>query len=249
MDYLKITQEYYSCWLGKSGIISESGVEYVYSEERNRVQAGYGRKFDLWIWRGLDNIIISYGDSAKPKIGLLKDILDGNSTTEEISDAAAKLCNADTAHGVKYVWKGAVGKSLKAKILTEKDYPIYEQFFKSCHPDCKNTDWLKEYFLDMAADKLCCGIMTNGVLASCTDAPESPYMQSAVQEIGINTLPRYRKKGYGADCCLLCAEQIITAGKCPLWSADIKNQASRRLAESIGFDVLGEYIGVCFRQN
>lgn len=246
VDCTKLTLEYYSRWLGINDISTVKGVEFVYSEERNTVQSGYSKKFDLWIWRGSDNIIVSYGDSAFPKIKLLKDRIGINSTTEEISALSAGLYSADTVQGIKFVWKSASGKNRAAKTLSEKDYPAYERFFKLCNPYCENTDWLEEYFLEMTADRACCGVMRDGILVSCTDMPSIPYMCDAMCEIGVNTLPDYRKMGYAADCCLLCVENIIDADKCPLWSAEIGNKASHRLAESIGFEKLGEYIGVYF---
>lgn len=242
----KLTLEYYSYWLGIKDINEVSGIEFVYSAERNTVQPGYNKKFDLWIWLSSDNIIVSYGDSALPKIDLLKYRISIDSTAEKISALSSELYGADTVHGIKFVWKSASAKSRGAKTLTENDYPAYERFFKQCNPCCGNTDWLEEYFLDMTADGFCCGVMQDGILVSCTDLPSVPYMQNSVCEIGVNTLPKYRKMGYAADCCLLCAEHIIETEKCPLWSAEINNKASCRLAESIGFEKLGEYIGVCF---
>lgn len=246
IDCTRLTLEYYSRWLGINDITAVKGAEFVYSAERNTVQSGYDKKFDLWIWCGSDNIIVSYGESALPKIDLLKDRIGINSTAEEISALSAELYGADTVHGIKFLWKSASAKIRSAKTLTENDYPAYERFFKQCNPCCENTDWLEEYFLDMTANGFCCGIMQDGILVSCTDLPSVPYMQNIVCEIGVNTLPKYRKMGYAADCSLLCAEHIIGAGKCPLWSAEISNKASRRLAKSIGFEKLGEYIGVCF---
>lgn len=129
IDYTKLTLEYYSHWLGIKDIIAVNGVEFVYSEERNTVQLGYDKKFDLWIWHGSDNIIVSYGDSALPKIDILKDRIGINSTAEEISGLFAELYGADTVHGIKFVWKSASAKSRIAKTLSKKDYPAYERFF------------------------------------------------------------------------------------------------------------------------
>ena len=60
-------------------------------------------------------------------------------------------------------------------------------------------------------------------------------------DIGIETLPEYRHKGLA----YLAAEQMIRycleQGKCPVWSCDTGNSASRRLAEKLGFSVLSGY--------
>lgn len=70
---------------------------------------------------------------------------------------------------------------------------------------------------------------------SCADAPGVPYMADEVQEIGIATLPEFRRRGYALDACVAAARAHIARGKCPIWSAAWDNIASHRLAEKVGF--------------
>ena len=87
---------------------------------------------------------------------------------------------------------------------------------------------------------LCCGVFMDGLLVSCTDMPIMPYMQESIREIGINTLAAYRGRGCAKAACLQCIHEVLSRGKCPIWSAEAENTASLRLAESVGFVRLGD---------
>ena len=102
--------------------------------------------------------------------------------------------------------------------------------------------WGREYFDEITDNKICCGIIADGQLVCCTDAPGMPYMQETTQEIGINTIGPYRQRGYATDVCLLCIQQILNSSKCPMWSTAANNVASQKLAEAIGFVKFGEHI-------
>ena len=91
---------------------------------------------------------------------------------------------------------------------------------------------------------LCVGIFENSKLVSCSDAPGMPYMQETVQEIGVNTLPEYRGRGYASEVCIKCVKSIIKLGKCPIWSTDIDNAASQKLADKVGFVKFAETLAM-----
>lgn len=65
-----------------------------------------------------------------------------------------------------------------------------------------------------------------------------------MQEIGINTLPEYRKNGFAAAACQKCLREILCHGKVPQWSSAMGNQVSRKLAEKVGFVEFGEVVSM-----
>lgn len=93
------------------------------------------------------------------------------------------------------------------------------------HPNCKNTDWLNEYYIEMITDSLCCSLYTNNILVSCSDSPDMTYMKNEVQEIGINTLDEYKGHEYATDVCIRASKEILNNGICPQWSTMIDNVA------------------------
>ena len=72
-------------------------------------------------------------------------------------------------------------------------------------------------------------------MVSVTDAPGIPYMSDLIVEPGINTLQGYRRCGYGRIAAGAMVEYLLKNGKVPIWSCSAGNQASSRLAESIGY--------------
>ena len=245
MDYLSLTQAYYSAWIGRENVISDSpaGIIFVESEERNKTQYGYSDPMDLWLLHTGDRIFVSYGEKVKPKLEALQKSLSPGMTAAEMAPVLADIFGKTPYHGVKYVYEGRQKAPTRAVVLTQKDVGLYLAFDNALYPsfgDETEDQWAKEYFEDISAKGYCCGVIEDGILASCTDAPGMPYMSDTIQEIGINTLPAYRKKGYAADACLLAISQIIQSGKCPIWATGIDNLPSQRLAKSIGFRVFGE---------
>lgn len=243
MNFQKLTEQYYSLCLGSPDILCDAEDNLLfYSDERNKTVLGYSTQFDIYGLFRNGNIIVSYGDKAKDKINFL--MPDDISDVENFALAISRIYNKQISHHVKFCYQHRYQSNVKSVALKRSDYPAYLSFFKKSNPFCKNTDWVEEYFYDMTDCRLCCGVFDNGILVSCTDAPDMPYLSDKVQEIGINTLNEYRSKGYAADACNLCIQNIIESGKCPQWSCAYDNIASQKLAEKIGFEKFADVITV-----
>jgi len=235
MNFLKITEDYYSQWLGTDALSAINEIQFIYSQERNAVQYGYSKSFDIYCFYQAGKTVISYGDKAREKIHCLRDKVKAHSSLSELKAALCEVYNASPNHNVKFVFDKLQTVNGIARTLCTDNYPAYLDFFKRNNPGCKNTDWVNDYFNEMITNKLCVGIYEDDILVSCTDAPGMPYMSDKVQEVGINTLPYYRGKGYASAACSLCTRNIIESGKCPQWSTEINNTASEKLAYKVGF--------------
>jgi len=246
MDYKKTTEEYYSKWIGPDHIVHENRekVCFIYSSERNKMQHGYSAPFDLWIWRQPCQTIVSYGYKAASCIDLLKKALLFSADDQMVETEVVRLYGRPLLHSIKYVFEKALVHQTNARKLSTSDYSQYLALFRENNPNCGDTGWLKDYFDDITSLGLCFGVFDNGILASCTDAPGMPYMSEQVQEIGINTRQAYRQKGYAADACAACVNEILRCGKCPQWSTSIDNRASQKLAAKIGFIKLADVFTV-----
>lgn len=236
MDYLKVTKAYYSHWLGVDiDSVQKHDALLTYSEICNSVQAGYSRTFDLYLFKTEDRLIISYGNKACENISRLQSSVSCLSSVEDIQDKMAEIFRSQLTHAIKYLFKKLPVIQTNAISLTTDDYDDYLDFFRRQHPDCKDTDWVYDCFIENIRRAGLFAIKTDGKIVSCASTPMMPFLIDMVQEIGADTLPAYRRKGHSTAACAACVEAIVQSGKCPLWSTSIDNQASQKLAAKIGF--------------
>lgn len=238
------TYGYYSQWLGRADILNDDfqGIRYIYSAERNVAQTGYARPFDLYLFCQPDRMVVSYGDKLTDRIDALKagfetvvEIGDLYSQLQKLPRTLTEIFGVSPGHSVKFVFDRPADLDTKSRLLLKSEYEDYLDFFLANNPGCKDTGWVREYFDEMAEGGFCCGFFEDGKLVSCTDAPDMPYMADIVREIGINTRPGYRGRGYAADACAACIKQMLQRDICPLWSTSADNGASLKLAGKVGF--------------
>ena len=60
-------------------------------------------------------------------------------------------------------------------------------------------------------------------------------------DIGVETAEECRGKGYGRIVAAAMVKEILRRGKTPVWDCDTRNEASMRLACSIGFEITGTH--------
>ena len=237
------TLAYYSLWIGQENILlqNKKGIEFLYSEERNKTQQGYGVPFDIYIFKSPERTVISYGSNAKQYLSTFADNLDENMTIDEIGNIAERIFHVKPVRNIKYVYSRQINLNTSAVTLTASDFHKYKEFFEKCH-HVTAGDWLYDYFIGMAEKRLCCGFYLDNTLVSCTDAPDMPYMNDKIAEIGVNTLPDFYGKGFATECCKKCISNILENDLCPIWSTSSDNLASQALAEKIGFEKVADVI-------
>lgn len=235
MNFLTTTEAYYARWLGDKNALNADGPRLFYSAERNVCQAGYGAPLDLYIFCRNSRAVFSYGDALRERRREFDQALADAPSPETLPSRLEALLGAPLQHTIKYVFERPLASGCGARPLRKDEYPLYRDFFLQCHPGCRDTGWLEDYFLEMASRNLCCGAFHEHTLVSCTDAPEMPYLKEQVQEIGINTLKEFRGQGFATRACAACIGEILKNGQCPMWSASAMNIASQRLAERVGF--------------
>jgi hypothetical protein len=87
------TLAYYSLWIGQKNNLSQSknSIEFLYSEERQKTQQGYGAPFDIYIFKSPKRTVISYGSKAKPYISTFNESITENMTIDEIGCIAERI--------------------------------------------------------------------------------------------------------------------------------------------------------------
>ena len=245
MDYLGITRAYYAQWLGIAPEgMERASAEFLHALRRNEVQKGYGWPDDLYIWVAGNRVIASYGDKAEGEICRLEQAICPGMAAEEIALAVQSVWRIAARRSVKFVYDSLPEIEGHSRKMVAEDYPLYEAFFTTCNPGCTDIGWLREYFDEMIASGLCFGEIVDGKLACMNDLPAMPFMEERVREIGINTLPAHRGKGLARRVCLSAIREMIEKGICPQWSAANTNEASARLAHSLGFRKMADVLTI-----
>lgn len=244
MDFEKITLDYYARFLGmEPGGLGKPGLVLCPSALRDGALPGYPDPWDVYLFCRPGQVIVSYGSRAAGEIERLAGMLTADSTAEEAAAALEKVYGKEPHRGMKSLFRGAAGEPGRARPLTGKDAPLFVRFFREA-TGAVQTDWVEEYFLEIAEKGYTFGVEEDGVLLSATDAPDMPFLGDQVQEIGIRTLPAARGKGYASQACAACARAMAEKGICPMWSTSVDNAASQRLAYRVGFEKLADTLAV-----
>lgn len=205
MDFQKITERYYDRWLGADGALGNgAGVSFVYSPERNVRQYGYPRRFDVYALVRPGRAVISYGDGAAERIDALRAALGGDAEVGALKRTIEKVWGVKPAHSVKFVYEYLPDVATAARPIAAGDMERYIEFWAAAHPDSQ-TDWIRECYAEMAAEGTVFAAFAGNRIVSCADAPGMPYMADEVQEIGVATLPEFRRQGYALDACVAAA--------------------------------------------
>ena len=243
MDCAGITRRYYAHWLGVApDDLVRPGVRFVFSAERDVIPKGYARRLDVYGWVSGDCVVVSYGSGAQAMIARLEERLCGVPDAQALALAMQAVWSVTPGDNIKYVVDELPKMTHAAHRMAPDDFALYHDFFLMCHPNARDTSWLKEYFDEIVERGLCYGVIEGGMLVSINDLPDMPYMADEVQEIGINTAPAYRGRGLARRVCLSCAHAMADRGICPQWSTTRDNIASQKLARALGFVPLADVV-------
>lgn len=236
-QYLPLTKEYYAHWLSvPPPLLDMSGIYSQYSPQRDHQQEGYSEHFDFYGYFSGETAILSYGSQLRDEIGWISDFFTAKRDFQEFGKLVQSRFGATLHIDYKYYFDHLVDvDTSRVKQLTLQDYPAYLEFFQTQYPDSEAETWLEEYFTGMVERGYVFGVLVDGKLVSATDTPEMPYMKDILVEIGINTLPGYRRQGYATMVVVALIKKILSEQKVPIVSCAASNSASQKLAEKVGF--------------
>lgn len=243
MSYDMLTRHYYAKWADvEPAIFDTEGISVVESAERETIQKGYSRPFDLYCLLTQKATVISHSRSLRNEVGEICRLCNELESISELVPALRSKFNREVGHSIKFVFTKTMDLDTSGAVrLNPENYDDYLEFFVAVHPNA-NTDWVEEYYLSMVEDKNCWGVYDGTRLASCTDAPDIPYMSDIIVEPGINTRPEYRQKGYAKRAVGAMITSLVENGKVPIWSCAAENEASNRLAQSVGYRKFADLI-------
>lgn len=239
---------YYAFWVDvPPQQFSGTGVTVCASAERSRKQAGYSRPFTVLALVISNRVIVSAHPSHVETVHRALIEVEPSDYVGSLVTALEKAFGTPASCGNKYWFNGlpAGVTSEGARRLSEADYHLYRRFFEEQHGPGKADDgWLRDYFSHIVRLGYCFGAFVGDQLASVTDAPDIPYMSDKIVEPGINTLPRFRRRGLAKRVCAAMIKAILQDHRVPVWSCRCNNVGSAALAESLGYELFGNTVSV-----
>lgn len=237
MNYLIDTQKYYANWLSVNpDLLNQDGIFCSYSPERDCIQEGYSKPFDLYGYFSQHTAIISCGRKLEKEIDWIQESFQISNDLIEFKKAVEEKLGTYLHHDYKYYFSELPSgiDTAKAKQLTEENFPDYLDFFKSQYPESKAETWLASYFKEIASKGYVFGLYIDEKLVSASDSPSMPYMKEQAVEIGINTLPEHRNKGYAKTVLGAMLKFLSSNQKVPIISCASSNTASQKLIQTLG---------------
>lgn len=248
--YEQIARQYYATWLCvPPSTLDETRTSIVISPSRDQVIPGHSTPIPLYAMVREQQVIVALGRAfavekrvVASKIEADLQALSAPEITQQRIDALLRTAGLEIGEwSIKYQFVGPSPSvpEAKATCLNLSDYARYEAFYRRMHPEQTSLDWLQLYFESIARRRLTWGVAADGDLVAVTDAPSVPYMEDSIIEIGINTHPDYRRRGFAKVACQAMIREILDQRMVPVWSCLMENIASRNLATSIGFRSFG----------
>ena len=226
----KRTLKYYGAYCCTDLEALAPGVHFICSPERDLPLRGFNSKYAVYILVKDGLTAAAFSPQYREKLEALR-----GQSTQTILSALEKEHKLKKLRLLAFAGETASDFG-PAQLLASADYPLFEAFFRAAYPGAKPEGWLEEYFLEKAEKGLFAGAFQDGRLVSVCDAPDMPYMEGLVQHTGIMTLKAYRRKGLARACCARETHHLLEMGICPQWECAIENEASYRLARSIGYE-------------
>lgn len=245
MNYLDATKNYYAEWLAVNPeLLKQDGTFLSYSPNRDLIQEGYNRAFDLYVYLSGQTLIITYGRRLEQNIAWFRESFEKNNDIAELKHIVFERFGKELHHDFKYYFHSLPtdNNHLEAKQLAIKDFPDFFRFYKTLFPNCEAETWLDEYFAKIVAKGDVFGCYVDEKLVCVSDSPDMPYMKECTVELGINTLPEYRKRGYAKTVLGAMVKYVIDNQKIPIASCTSSNIASQKLLKNTGFEKLADVL-------
>lgn len=247
LNYLAATKNYYAQWLSvPPELLDQAGNFYLYSSERDQVQEGYHKPFDLYGYLTDLTTIITYGRKFEQDHPSVLKTFNEDSDVFQIKETIKEKTGKNLQHDYKYYFTRLphIVEIEKARQLTQQEYPDFLLFYQTQYPDSQADSWLVDYFDEIVAKGYVFGIFDDDKLVSVSDSLAMSYLKESAVELGINTLPAYRNRGYAKIVLGAMLRFVFSLSKVPIVSSASSNIASQKLVESIGFVKLADGVSL-----
>ena len=154
-----------------------------------------------------------------------------------------------------YTFRGSGANSVPTSSLEEVEFELIDgEFLMQGHREnqhfvVEEIDWMwttRERFVERGFG--IAGVLENAIIGWCT----AEYLSSRLCGIGIEILPQYQGQGLATEIAARFVNHSLQQGIIPHWECDGEHDASKRVAEKVGFELLDEstsWYGSFLRQD
>jgi len=125
--------------------------------------------------------------------------------------------------------------------LQDSDIELYLKMKLDLYPEY-DSNYLVRDIQRNIKDGIAFGVFQEGRLVSVSEAPAIGHMQGLIEEVSVDTLPEYRRRGYGKAVISAMTKAILDIERIPIYECSFKNEASIRLAKAIGYEKYADII-------
>jgi len=245
-------ERYFSLYLGRElSCVPEGKIVLVPCRRREKPEAGWARAEAVWIhiYDADRRAIISARPDLVAVLGPL--LADCNEPTnllsfdwrEKVSDAIGAMRVPDISRILYCQPEGLRAFECQAcRRLGLADIPAFVRMklamYPACDPECLARDLRRNI-----QDGIAFGVFEGDALVSAAEAPVVAHMQDEVEEVGVDTLPGYRGRGYGKAVVSQATRAILEWGRVPIYRCRRDDEPSLRLATAVGYRRHADKVG------
>lgn len=251
---IEIIDDYFSRYLGyELGRVGRGQTVAVPSERRQRDEKGWGYTVAIQIHVSHERAVISSRPDLFESVEqlLVQEPKPVELLTVEWRHRIGQLVDPDQLGKLNVVLYGKsdscpMVKNPKCRPLSESDVESYVRMKLDLYP-AVNAENLATDIRRNIGDGIAFGVFDTDRLVSVSEAPAVGHMQDQIDEVGVDTLPEYRRKGYGKAVVSNMTKAILDLGRIPIYRYNPANEASLSLAKAVGYEKYGDIVE--FRQR
>lgn len=248
-----IVDQYFSVYLGYPVSQVERGqVIPVSCERRLKPEIGWGYTVAIWVHIFRQRAVIS----VRPDLleALKKMLAEGVTPSEfytlEWRKKIGSLIGSEEIGKLSHVLYCSPERCQLFPVrgcrrLEDSDVKAFVKMKLDLNPECDPKCLARDIRRNIR-DGIAFGVFQEGELVSVSEAPGIGHMQNSIEEVGVDTLPEYRRRGYGKAVISAMTKAILDIGRIPIYRCNSQNKASVRLAKAIGYEKHADIIE--FRQ-
>jgi GNAT superfamily N-acetyltransferase len=241
MNRTAFVSEYFGTYLGAApGDVQAGELRVVASDRRARPEKGWGYTFAVWILLTGDRGVVSVRPDLEAEVTrAIEQLEPGEFRPEAMLSAVSATCSGRMRGSLSVIYVcDQDGLKVRdcggCRRMTEQDVEAYialkQSMWAELDADCERNDIRRNI-----ADGIAYGVFQAAQMVSASSAPRVAHMNDRVEEVGVDTHPDYRRRGYGASVVSHMTEAILGLGRTPVYRTGADNVASRRLVESCGY--------------